>query len=120
MALLQADYRADAVARQRRGKKSHKSQPAFNMEVVRGVAGQVYGQMKFGRLHYRQIRRFLALENPAGIHRCLAVGVWQVGAVTREATGEDIFAPSVQRSHAVPRSERYNPFPPGRLGQKRP
>jgi hypothetical protein len=47
MALLQADYRADAVARQRRGKKSHKSQPAFNMEVVRGVAGQVYGQMKF-------------------------------------------------------------------------
>lgn len=39
---------------------------------------------------------FSALETPAGIH---------------EATGEDIFAPSVQRSHAVPRSERYNPFP---------
>lgn len=72
---------------------------------------QVNGQMKFGRLHYRQIRRFLALENPAGIHRCLAIRVWQVGAVTHEATGEDIFAPSVQRSHAVPRSERYNPFP---------
>jgi hypothetical protein len=57
MALLQADYRADAVARQRRGKKSHKSQPAFNMEVVRGVAGQAGVALSWITRHSNNLER---------------------------------------------------------------
>jgi hypothetical protein len=34
---------------------------------------EINSQMKFGRLHHRQICRFLALENSAGIYRRLKV-----------------------------------------------
>ena len=79
-------------------------------EAERSRGFEIHGQLKFGGLHYRQVRSVLALENPASIRRRLAIGVRQVGAVTHEAAGKNIFAPSVQRSHAVPRSKRDNPF----------
>src|SRR5215813_3195396 len=65
-------------------------------EAERSRGFEIHGQLKFGGLHYRQVRSVLALENPASIRRRLAIGVRQVGAVTHEAAGENIFAPSVQ------------------------
>ncbi len=71
---------------------------------------EVDRQVKFGRLHHRQIARFLALENPAGIDRRLTVRIRQVGAIAHEAASQDILAPSEDGSHPVPCGKGYNPF----------
>src|SRR5215471_16863308 len=79
-------------------------------ETERLCCLEVNCQTKFSRLLYRQTGRFLALENPPGINRRLAVGIRQVGAITHEAASQDILAPGVDRSHAAPRRKRYDLF----------
>jgi hypothetical protein len=48
---------------------------------------EVYNEFKHGRLQYRQIGRFFALENPAGIDPYLTIGVGRAGSITHQPTG---------------------------------
>ena len=46
---------------------------------------RVHNEFKCGRLQYRQIGRFSALENPARIDPYLTIGVGRAGSVTRHS-----------------------------------
>jgi len=53
---------------------------------------EVERHFEFRRLHYRQIGRLLAFQNPAAIDGRIAIGVGEVGAVTEEAAERDVVA----------------------------
>src|SRR5262249_30536855 len=59
------------------------------------------------RLLDRQIGRFLALENPAGIGAHEAVGVRKAVAIADQAAGHGILAKRIHRGHRVARSQRH-------------
>src|SRR5262249_13995683 len=70
----------------------------------------IYDELNFGRVLHRQVGGLLALENPPGIDRRLAVRIRQVGAITHEATSQDILPPGVDRRHPGTRRKRYYSF----------
>src|SRR5215472_13228899 len=66
---------------------------------------KVDDQLKSGRLHHRQVCRFLPLENSSGIDASLAIAVADVGAVTHQAARQRVFTPLVNGRNGVSRSQ---------------
>ena len=56
-------------------------------------------------LHYRQVRRLLAVENPAGINPDLTIGVLNTGAVAHQPADGDVFAPVIDCGHGLARCQ---------------
>jgi hypothetical protein len=47
---------------------------------------EVDDELKFGRLHHRQVSGLFALENPPSVDTNLAIAIAEVGAVAHQAT----------------------------------
>src|SRR5437588_7543493 len=69
-----------------------------NGEPERLGSLEVERHFEFRRLHYRQIGRLLAFQNPAAIDGRIAIGVGEVGAVTEEAAERDVCARTYRMS----------------------
>src|SRR6266481_2709035 len=70
-----------------------------NAEFLSGL--EVDEQLGFRGLLDRQVRRLLALENPAGVDACHAVRVRNAASVAHQAAGRGELAILVDRGHRV-------------------
>jgi hypothetical protein len=67
-------------------------------EADRSRGFEIHGQLKFGGLHYRQVRSVLALENSLG-DRLLRKPITGIAACcARAATGQAAAPPSVAKN----------------------
>jgi hypothetical protein len=62
---------------------------------------EIDDKFELGRLHYRQVGRFLTFEDTARIHADMAIGVGQVRSVGDESPGCSKLAPIVDRGKAM-------------------
>src|SRR5688572_20648499 len=62
---------------------------------------EVDDQLDFRRLHYRQVGRLLALENPAGVDADLPVTVRNTASVAHQTTGRGELAVLENRGHRM-------------------
>src|SRR6516164_2883873 len=69
---------------------------------------EVDDELKSGRLHHRQVCRFLPLENSSGVDASLAIAVGDVSAVTHQAARQREFTPLVDGRNGVSRRQRDN------------
>src|SRR3974390_16086 len=66
---------------------------------------EVDDELKFGRLHHRQVSGLLALENPPGVDTDLAIAIAVIGAVAHQTTRLCVFALLVDGRDSVPRRQ---------------
>lgn len=78
----------------------------FNTERLGGFG--IDRQIKFCRLHNRQIRGLLAFQNASRVDCSLAIRFRQIGAITHEPASQNVLAPSIDCSDGVSRSQPYN------------
>ena len=65
-----------------------------------------------GRLLDRQIGRFGAVEDLAGVNADLMIGSREDRSIADQATGRDVFPPNIDRGNPVARGQRYDLLAP--------
>jgi hypothetical protein len=81
---------------------------------AKGLCGfQIDNKFEFDRLNYRQIGRFGAFENLAGVIADLTISVREADTVTHEATSHRILAELIDGRHTTFGRERDDPIASG-------
>ena len=80
-------------------------------ERFRGV--QVDDELKFGRLHNRQVGGLLALENPSHIDPGLVIAVGKLRSISDEAARGHVFLLPIHHRDGVTRRKRDKVLVPG-------
>src|SRR5581483_12288014 len=66
---------------------------------------QIDRQRELGRLHDRQVRRFLALEDTTAIDAGSPIRIREIGAVTEQSSQQDVLTKAVARGYRLLRGE---------------
>src|SRR3974377_501301 len=77
----------------------------WHLEAKRLGGLEVDDELKFGRLHHRQVSGLLALENPPGVDTDLAIAIAVIGAVDHQTPRLCVFALLVNGRDSLPRRQ---------------
>src|SRR5215510_14191885 len=78
-----------------------RKQRRWNRETKRSGSRDVDDELELGRLHHRQIARFLAFENPSNIHAHETIHIRQAVAVCHQTASASEVAQIVDRRYPM-------------------